>query len=88
MQEKTPIRDLMNDLTGHIMKNGRRFRGLDPVGKDRELLLALGDPGYRISGLTNKKLREQLSDTTFASGRTDKQLSSKVSRHLRLLRVH
>jgi hypothetical protein len=88
MQEKTPIRDLMNDLTGHIMKNGRRFRGLDPVGKDRELLLALGDPAYRISGLTNKKLREQLSDTAFGSGRTDKQLSSKVSRHLRLLRVH
>ena len=88
MQEKTPVRDLMNDLTAHIMKNGRRFRGLDPVGKDRELLLTLSDPAFMISGLTNKMLRERLSDTFFSSGRTDKQLSAKISRHLRLLRVH
>lgn len=88
MQEKTPVRDLMNDLTAHIMKNGRRFRGLDPVGKDRELLLTLSDPAFMISGLTNKMLRERLSDTSFGSGRTDKQLSAKISRHLRLLRVH
>lgn len=88
MQEKTPVRDLMNDLTAHIMKNGRRFRGLDPVGKDRELLLTLSDPAFMISGLTNKMLRERLSDTSFGSGRTNKQLSAKISRHLRLLRVH
>ena len=88
LQENTPVRDLMDDLTGHIMKNGRRFRGLEPVGKDRERLLALSDPAFMISGLTNKMLRERLSGTSFGSGRTDKQLSAKISRHLRLLRVH
>jgi len=88
MQEKTPVRDLMNDLTAHKMKNSHRFRGLDPVGKDQELLLTLSDPAFMISGLTNKMLRERLSDTSFGSGRTDKQLSAKISRHLRLLRVH
>jgi hypothetical protein len=88
LEEKTPIRSFMDELTVHITKNGRRFRGLDPVGKDRELLLALSDPAYMISGLTNKMLRERLSDTPFGAGRTNKQLSAKISRHLRLLRSH
>ena len=41
-----------------------------------------------ITGLTNKMLREQLRETPFGKGRTEKQLSAKVSRRLRLLRVH
>lgn len=88
LEEKTPIRSFMDELTVHITKNGCRFRGLEPVAKDRELLLALSDPAYLISGLTNKMLRERLSDTSFGSGRTRKQLSAKISRHLRLLRSH
>ena len=88
LEDKTPIRNFMDELTVHITRSGRRFRGLDPVGKDQELLLALSDPAYIISGLTNKMLRERLLDTSFGSGRTDKQLSAKISRHLRLLRSH
>ena len=88
LEDKTPIRHFMDELTVHITKSGRRFRGLDPIGKDRELLLALSDPAYMVSGLTNKMLRERLSDTPFGSGRTNKQLSAKISRHLRLLRSH
>ncbi len=88
LQEKTPIRNLFDELTQHIIKNKHRFRGLDPVGKDRELLLALGDHGFMITGLTNKMLRKRLQDTSFGSGRTEKQLSAKISRHLRLLRIH
>ncbi len=80
LEEKTPIRSFMDELTVHITKNGCRFRGLEPVGKDRELLLALSDPAYLISGLTNKMLRERLSETSFGSGRTRKQLSAKISR--------
>ena len=87
-EEKAPIRSFPDDLTVHITKNGRRFRGLDPFGKDRELLLALSDPAYMVSGLTNKMLRERLSSTPFGSGRTDKQLSAEISRHPRLLRSH
>ena len=61
---------------------------MDLTGKDRELLQAISDPAYRISGLTNKMLRQSLADTSFGTGRTDKQLSGKISRHLRLLRAH
>ena len=86
--DESPARELIDEITRHVTKGGRRFRALDPTGKDRELLQSISDPAFRISGLTNKMLRQQLSDTGFGSGRTNKQLSAKISRHLRLLRVH
>jgi hypothetical protein len=48
----------------------------------------LADPKFRISVLTNKTLRGGLQKTKWASGRTDKQLSARTSRYLRLLRDH
>ncbi len=36
----------------------------------------------------NNRLMNDLSSVSFGSGRTDKQLSAKVSRHLKSLRVH
>ena len=88
LHDESPARELIDEITRHVTKGGRRFRALDPTGKDRELLQSISDPAFRISGLTNKMLRQQLSNTGFGSGRTDKQLSAKISRHLRLLRVH
>ena len=88
LQETTPVRPLLEKVTSRVSKNGRRFRGLDPVGKDRDLLLALSEPAFMLSGLTNKILRTQLADTPFGKGRTSKQLSARVSRHLLLLRRH
>jgi len=88
LQEKTPIRSLFDDVAAHVIKKGRRYRGLDPIGKDRDLLLALSDPAFMVSGLTNKMLRERLAGTPFARKRSRKQLSAKISRHLLLLRKH
>ncbi|NQT55941.1 MAG: hypothetical protein HQ551_06900 [Desulfobacteraceae bacterium] len=88
LHDETPANKLINEITCRQKKYGRTFRALGPTGKDRELLQALGNPEFRISGLTNKMLRQSLSDTNFGSGRTQKQLSAKISRHLRLLRAH
>ena len=88
LKEETPLCNIIDDLIKGFIKDGRKFRGLDPVGKDRELILLLSDPAFMISGFTNKMLRKHLSSVSFGSGRTDKQLSAKVSRHLKLLRVH
>ena len=88
LHDETPANKLINEITCRQKKYGRIFRALDPTGKDRELLQVLGNPEFRISGLTNKMLRQSLSDTNFGSGRTQKQLSAKISRHLRLLRAH
>jgi len=88
LKENTPVCDIIDDIVKPVTKTGRNFRGLDLVGKDRDLLLSFSDPAFMISGVTNKMLRNKLSDKTFGSGRTKKQLSAKISRHLKLLRVH
>jgi hypothetical protein len=88
LRDDSPARELIIEITRPVTKAGRRFRALDPTAKDRDLLELISDPAFRVSGLTNKMLRQQLSDTRFGSGRTDKQLSAKISRHLRLLREH
>ena len=86
--DKTPVSEL---LTPHIRsrtKNGRRVRALDISGKDCELLQAISDPAFTVSGITNAALRKKLCCTAWGAGRTDRQLSARVSRHLRLLRDH
>lgn len=70
------------------MRKGKRFRALDPTGKDLELLQAISDPAYSISGLTNKMLRLSFRNSSFGKGRNGKQLSAKISRHLKLFRIH
>lgn len=88
LRDQSPVHEVIDAITGCRIKNGRRFRALDPTGKDRNLLQSICAPEFRISGITNKALRQKLSDTGFGSKRTDKQLSAKISRHLSLLRAH
>ncbi|MBW6521479.1 MAG: hypothetical protein K0A99_10825 [Desulfoarculaceae bacterium] len=61
LQDATPVGGFINETTRPVVKSGRRFRTLDPTGKDLEILQAIIHPSCRISGLTNKMLREHLS---------------------------
>jgi hypothetical protein len=88
LHESTPVRDVFDDVTCRRTKNGKRYRMLDPIGKDRDLLQTISDPSFRVSAITNKELRERLKKTDWGAKRTDKQLSARISRHLRLLRNH
>jgi hypothetical protein len=88
LRDETPARNLIDEVTSHQTQNARRYRALDLTGKDRELLELIGKPRFMVSGLTNKMLRQTLANTPFGSTRTEKQLSAKISRHLRLLRAH
>lgn len=88
LQDATPVRDFISDMTKPVVRAGRRFRALDPTGKDLEILQAISRPSFRISGFTNKILRELLSGTGSGARQTDKQLSARISRFLRLLRAH
>ena len=88
VRNDTPLRDVLKDITRPFTLQGHRVRALDITGKDRELLLALVDPQYTVCGITNKRLQETLRASPWAKGRTDKQLSARLSRHLRLLREH
>ena len=87
-RSETPLRDLLDDVVKPFTKEGRRVRALNPTGKDRALLQALDDPTWCISGLANGALRAKLSAAHGYKDKTEKQLSAKISRQLRLLRDH
>jgi DNA-binding transcriptional ArsR family regulator len=88
VRDTTPVRDLVQDVTTPLIRDGRRSRALDLLGKDRALLQAIADPKYAVVGLTNKALQQVLGDTSWAKGMMGKQLAARISRHLRLLRDH
>jgi len=85
---KTPLIELLAPHVRSCTKEGRRVRALDFSGKDRQLLQVISDADFTVSGLSNAALRKKLASTPWGSGRTDKQLSARISRHLRLLRDH
>jgi len=87
-QDDQPLKDLFADVCKAMTKPPKRIRGLDISGKDRALLLAIGDPVFDISGISNNSLRKKLSGQAGFENLTDKQLSAKISRQLRLLRDH
>jgi hypothetical protein len=60
-----------------------RIRGLDPLGKDRDLLKTLASGDYFIKGFCNANIRERLF-----SNEDRKKSSAKVSRLLRILKFH
>lgn len=86
--DKTPIGKLLEDISSPISKNEKKFRGLDLTGKDRELLKTISDPIFDVGFITNKDLQQKLVSSPWAKGMTDKKLSSRISRHLRLIRDH
>ena len=86
--DHTPVIDLLTPYVRAPTQQGRRVRTLDLSGKDRLLLQAIGDPSFTVSGITNVDLRKKLRGTLWGAGRTEKQLSARVRRHLRLPRDH
>jgi hypothetical protein len=88
LQDATPVGEFLGDVTKSVVKAGRRFRALDTMGKDLAILQAISNPAFSVSGLTNKMLRESLKGSGAKSRLTDKRLSARISRHLRMLRAH
>jgi hypothetical protein len=86
-QCETPVREILDPVLKPRARDGRRVRALDPAGKDRALLQAIGAPELCVSGVCNRMLRERLQGQT-GYEMTERQLSAKISRQLRLLRDH
>lgn len=88
LQDTTPVGELLQEVVQPRPASHRKVRALDVTGKDRELLQAIADPAYAVSGITNKALQQQLDGTAWAKGMTGAKLSARISRNLRLLREH
>ena len=86
--DPTPLIDLVAPVSRGFTRNGRRTRALDLLGKDRELLMAIADPRFSVNGVSNPALRSELAQLGWGKEYTTKQLSARISRHLRLLHDH
>jgi len=88
IKEKTRLGELLDSVGSPLENNGKRIRALDVFGKDMELLRAISDPSFDVDAITNSKLQKILKGTAWAKNMSDKQLSGRITRHLRLLRKH
>ena len=86
VEEKARLEELLSPACAPLVRKGKRVRAIDPFGKDLELLRAISDPVFAISGVTNKDLKKILADTSWSKGMTGKQLTGRISRHFMLLR--
>ena len=77
---------LIDGIINPVRQGQLRVRGLDPFGKDRKILEAIINGQFHITGFRNRDIRAKL----FNSQDPDdiKRNSAKVSRWLRMLRIH
>jgi len=88
IEEKSRLEELLTLISSPIKSDGKKYRSLDPFGKDMELLRVISDPVFDVSSITNKELQKTLAGTAWAKKMSGKQLSARISRHLLLLRKH
>jgi hypothetical protein len=78
----------MNNLGLRIRRNGRSYRGFNPIAKlDLQLFLSVLRGEYSIMGFRNKDIRHVLFPQT-KDPKLLRRQSSRVSRLLKLLHVH
>jgi hypothetical protein len=88
LEEDISVGEIISKVTKPVISNGKRYRGLDVTGKDLELLRAVADPKYVVDAITNKHLQSMLAASPWSNGLSGKCFSSRIGRHLRLLREH
>jgi len=86
--DETAASEIFGKVSSTMKKNGKRIRALDLTGKDCALIQAISTPKFNVTGMRNAMLRDLLKAEKGYAGKSEKQLSSKISRQLRLLRDH
>ena len=86
--EDASVGEILSKVTKSIVSKGKKYRGLDVVGKDLAFLQAVSDPKFFVDAITNKHLQNSLGGSPWANGFVGRSLSGRISRHLRLLREH
>jgi hypothetical protein len=88
VQEK--LRELADPACNRVVKEGRRYRGLNPWRmEDHRLLQFIAKGEWALNGFRNKDLRGFLNPGSKTAGRScQKSLSGKATRLIRILRAH
>jgi len=85
--DREPLNDLFSSVSLPF-KNGKRVRSFDILGKDKLLLQAISDSNFDVGFISNRSLQKKLSLNPWAKEMSGKRLSSRITRHLMLLRGH
>lgn len=78
---------LINSLLLPVTKNNKRTRGMNPLGKDAEILRSIANGSYQINGFRNRDIRYLLFPNLKEKNEI-KRCSAKISRHFKILRDH
>jgi hypothetical protein len=90
VEEKRTLAEVTKDMGQRVEWNGRKCRALNPLSpEDAALFEAVSQGEFLIDGFKNRQIREILfPEAASSDARTQKRLSGKVTRLLRLLRAH
>ncbi len=89
VESPAPLGELSGPLCQRLVKDGHRFRSLNPLGEEDARLLefvARGD--HLITGFRNRDVRQRLYGDRSKDASVHRQQSERVSRPLALLRAH
>jgi len=90
VEEKQTLAEVTKDLAQRVQWKGRTCRALNPLSpQDAALFEAVNRGEFMIAGFGNRQIRALLyPEAESADAATQKRLSAKVTRLLRLLRAH
>jgi hypothetical protein len=89
VESPVPLKDLSEPLCQRLVKDGRRYRALNPLGEeDARLLEFVGRGEHLITGFRNRDVRRSLYGERSKDAAVDRKQSGRVSRLLALLRAH
>lgn len=89
VESPTPLKDLSQPLCQRQVKDGRRYRALNPLGEeDARLLEFVGRGEHLITGFRNRDVRRYLYGERSKDAAVHRKQSGRVSRLLALLRAH
>ncbi len=88
VESQTRLEELSAPLCRSVVKDGRRYRGLNPLSQeDARLLEAVQQGAHLISGFRNRDIRQFLHGDTPADEKAHRRQTNRVGRLLALLRA-
>jgi hypothetical protein len=89
VESPVPLGELSGPLCHRLVKGGRRYRALNPLGEeDARLLEFVGRGEHLITGFRNRDVRRYLYGEPSKDAAVHRRQSGRVSRLLGLLRAH
>ena len=89
VETPTPLEKLSATMCRPVFKDGRRYRGLNPLSEeDARVLEAVQQGPHLIGGFRNRDIRQYLFGAPPREEKKHRQQSNRVGRYLALLRAH